>query len=685
MKKMTISKNDACSISVIMPVYNAGKHVYKSIQSVLNQTFTDFEFIIIDDCSTDESWDIIQSFSDSRIHIVRNDKRIGHYPALNSGMRIAKGRYMAMIGAEDISLPDRLWKQFDYLENNHKIVAIGAQFESSGHELPLSYEEICAGLLEDNCVLYSSLLIRSTFLWQSGGYNEQYKDSSDYDLVCRLCLTGKIENLPETCIIRRSNAEKFSHEKDMLKKEYKEDVRQKYQIAFINKNKSPKLPEVCESETGYPDMGRIIGLYIMGDCFNQSYRDKADFLLESILDISHANTPLSIKNGFLGIGSALIYLLRYDFVSGDEDEILESIDTAIYYSVLYYKDNTDFDWQGTLYYLRKRALMPCRINLLTQLKIKKTIISLLDLYKLNMNNLQNAKIEKELDSYCDDNLFKHLISIYRNNENDQQGVCKQKNIIHSDSVSFVIPVRIDSEERLSNLMVIIDQLLPINNAEIIILEADKKSELGNQNFGNRIQYHFVKDEDPVYHRTKYMNKLLRMAKSQIVGIWDADVLLEKEQIEESISQIKEGKAIMSFPFDGFFYDLSPTISNDFRTDRSFQIFKKNEDNLPLSFGTYSVGGAFLVNKDVYCQIGGENETFYGWGAEDNEHVKRVEILGYRIHRSKGALYHLYHPRHNSRYAGLDFELNNLKEFIKVSEMSTGELEAYVKTWNWLIK
>ena len=200
---------------------------------------------------------------------------------------------------------------------------------------------------------------------------------------------------------------------------------------------------------------------------------------------------------------------------------------------------------------------------------------------------------------------------------------------------------------------------------------------------NRVQYFFITDRDPVFHRTKYINELLKIAKTPIVGIWDADVIASKEQIEESIGQIKEGHAIMSFPYNGRFFFLSPDLSDDFRKKREFNIFEEQKNKLSLSFGTYSVGGAFVVNKDAYKLVGEENEKFYGWGAEDNERVKRVEVLGYNIHRASGALYHLYHPRKNSVYADKEVELNSLKELIKVANMSSEELISYINTWDWL--
>ena len=680
---MTASVKHPVVISVIMPVYNIEKIVSKSIESIINQTFSDFEFIIIDDCSTDGTWDIVQAFSDNRLITIRNDRHKGQYPTRNFGMEIAKGKYIAVMDGSNIALPDRFRKQYDYMEKNLDVLASGTQCEFIGLgqkiENPVTYNEICASLLNDNCFIHPSLLIRSEAIRKIGGYDEHYIYASEYDMVCRLCLTGRIENLPDTCIHYRWHPGQISQNKALEQRDYTDEIRQQYQIAYINKIKPPALSEVGKAETDYPEMGRVIGLYMMGECVDQSFRDKAEHLLDTLFDNINISTPLCTKKGLLGIGTGVIYLLRNHFAEGDEDEILENIDTAIFYAISYYDgNNQDFDWEGTFSYLRKRVMTSNTGKILAQLKIKNAIIQLLDMYNRYKSKTDFKYLDKELDCYCACNLFKNLISIYRNTERKYNKV----DSIDSDSVTFVVPVRIDSEERRKNLSASIEHLLSIDNADIIILEADKQTLLSQHNYGSRVQYTFVKDDAQIFHRTKYLNKLLDMAKSPVVGIWDADVLISKAQMEASIGQVRSGSAIMSIPYNGHCYFLSSALSNDFRTKRSFTVFEEQKDHLRLIYGTYSSGGAFFVHKKAYCRMGGENENFYGWGAEDIERVKRMEILGYRIHRTSGALYHLYHPRNNSRYANVDLELLSLNELIKVADMNKEQLKSYIK-WNLL--
>ena len=677
-------------ISVIMPVYNSEKYIADSILSILNQTFSDFELIIIDDCSTDNTWEIIQSFSDNRIITVRNKENIGNYPSRNIGIKKAAGNYIAVMDGDDIALPDRLRKQYNYLEKNSGTLALGTQFNFMGLDYikknPIVYEEICAELLNDNCFLHPSLLIRSEVMRQLNGYDEKYIYSSDYDLICRMSILGKIENLPDTCMLYRWHPDQISQKKAFEQREFADEIRQRHQIVFINKNKPVILPDVGSSETGHPEIGRVIGLYIMGECIDKSFREEADKLLNLILIKVNKSIPLCIKRGLLGIGMGLIYLLRNNFVEGDEDEVLESIDREIFLSIIYFKENQILDWEGVSDYLRKRASLQNSKNLLIQLKVKKTALHLIDIYKKyrkSENISIGGRINKGLDGFYKDNLFQRLIISAREDDVLKDSDTNSDNNINTDAITFVIPIRFDSKERYNNLLVVIDSLLTIKNSEVIILEADTISKFDKNRCNDKVQHHFIEDNDPVFYRTKYINILLKLSSNPIVGIWDADVIFPKEQIEESIRQIKEGNAIMSFPYNGHFYVLTPFISDTFRKKRDFCVFDEQKDKISLSFGTYSVGGAFVVNKDVYCSIGGENERFYGWGAEDFERVKRLEILGQKIHRSAGRLYHLFHPRNNSWYVNEDVEIATLKELIKISNMSAEELSAYINTWDWI--
>ena len=112
-------------ISVLMPAYNAEKYIGEAIESILNQTYKDFEFIIINDGSIDRTEDIILSYDDPRIIYLKNKENSGIVASLNNGLKQAKGQYVARMDADDISLPTRFEKQLQYMESNQHIFVLG--------------------------------------------------------------------------------------------------------------------------------------------------------------------------------------------------------------------------------------------------------------------------------------------------------------------------------------------------------------------------------------------------------------------------------------------------------------------------------------------------------------------------------------------------------------------------------
>ena len=106
------------TISVIMATYNNAKYISKTVESILNQSFTDFEFIIINDCSKDNTLKILSRFDDKRINIINNKKNLGLYKSLNVGFNSSSGDFIARIDADDIAFPNRLQVQYDYLKSN---------------------------------------------------------------------------------------------------------------------------------------------------------------------------------------------------------------------------------------------------------------------------------------------------------------------------------------------------------------------------------------------------------------------------------------------------------------------------------------------------------------------------------------------------------------------------------------
>lgn len=251
-----------------------------------------------------------------------------------------------------------------------------------------------------------------------------------------------------------------------------------------------------------------------------------------------------------------------------------------------------------------------------------------------------------------------------------------------ETISFVIPIRIDCTERLRNLRTVITNLQELN-CHIYILEADQEQKVYLEP-NEKVETIFVKDNDSVFYRTRYLNQLLKQAKTSIVGVWDADVIVPHTQIEQSVIALQQSESIFSSPYDGRFLMMDPAWSEAYCLTHNNQLLH-NERGLKKLWEKPVWGGAFLVNRSAYLQCGGENEHFYGWGPEDIERVHRTEILGYPIHRSKGILYHLWHPRGaNSNFGTQERANNNRAELIKICNMEKEELQTYIASWKSVI-
>lgn len=190
-------------ISVVMSVYNDETFLEDSIKSILEQTFSDFEFIIINDCSTDTSYDIISRFQDERIKILENEHNIGLTRSLNIAIKVAKGEYIARQDADDISLPNRFEKQIFYLDNNPEIALLGTsihRINGNGHilrEVKSVNKPSFKDFLESNHIKHGSSMFRRAIFMQLGGYNELFRYSQDYELWLRFAESYDIRNLLE--------------------------------------------------------------------------------------------------------------------------------------------------------------------------------------------------------------------------------------------------------------------------------------------------------------------------------------------------------------------------------------------------------------------------------------------------------------------------------------------------------
>lgn len=192
-------------ISVVMSVHNGEQYLKEAVQSILRQSYQDFEFIIIDDGSTDKTSEIIKSFNDFRIKVITNSENLGLTKSLNKGAKTAKGKYIARMDADDISLPHRFEVQTAFLEKNPQYALVGSsyyQINSTGKIVAYTGVltknlEIRSGLLKQNWFGHGSVMIRKSAFIDCNGYDEEFEYAQDYDLWLRLSEQFKIANIEE--------------------------------------------------------------------------------------------------------------------------------------------------------------------------------------------------------------------------------------------------------------------------------------------------------------------------------------------------------------------------------------------------------------------------------------------------------------------------------------------------------
>jgi glycosyltransferase involved in cell wall biosynthesis len=214
-------------VTVIMPVYNGEKYIALAIQSILNQTFPNFELIIINDGSTDTSKKIAESFSDPRIRILDQDKNLGLVATRNRGFKEARGEYIALLDADDTTSPDRLEREATFLDTHPNFGLVGSQvrlIDQNGTPTGVKWEESVPSeklpirLLFGNCFSQSSLMLRKEALPREW-YKEGFAPAEDYELWVRILESWKAWNLPTVLLNYRIHGKNTSETKrDMQQK-----------------------------------------------------------------------------------------------------------------------------------------------------------------------------------------------------------------------------------------------------------------------------------------------------------------------------------------------------------------------------------------------------------------------------------------------------------------------------------
>lgn len=230
----------AFSLSVLMTVYNGGQYLRHAVESVLKQSYSDFEFLIVNDASTDGTQDILNAYQDRRIRIIQNPCNQGQTVSLNIGLREARSEYIARIDADDIAFPHWLQSQINFLKNNGAVDVLSAGLVTFGEKglgkayfSPSCRDDILLKAIIKSPINHGSALIKKDAILNIGGYNNNYKIAADYGVWTNLLRqNGCITSNPDIVMAIRRHADSESEKNRLTQmlKEFTEISRQHVQF-----------------------------------------------------------------------------------------------------------------------------------------------------------------------------------------------------------------------------------------------------------------------------------------------------------------------------------------------------------------------------------------------------------------------------------------------------------------------
>lgn len=207
----------APAVTVLMPVYNAERFVAEAVDSVLGQSFRDFELLVINDGSSDRTLGILATYKDSRLRIVDNERNLGVIASLNKGLELARTEFVARMDADDVCHPDRLALQVEFMQSRPDIGVVGTWYRPIGARwgqvvrLPTTHEDICAWLPFHCPIAHPTVLLRrKAFATGRLSYDPQYRHAEDYDLWSRAARITRLANIPQPLLGYRVHIEQVT-------------------------------------------------------------------------------------------------------------------------------------------------------------------------------------------------------------------------------------------------------------------------------------------------------------------------------------------------------------------------------------------------------------------------------------------------------------------------------------------
>jgi len=239
-----------------MPVFNAEKYIADAVRSVLDQSFTDFELLIVNDGSTDNSASIILAFDDARIRLLNCENR-GVSAALNTGLREAKGRYIARFDADDICYRDRLRVQVSFLDSHPEHILVGSDVDYITEEGNFIYRHYCFAYTDATIkerlyfycpFIHSAVMYRKEPVLAVGGYEPAAHTFEDYFLWTLLAGKGKLANLPESLVKVRLNPASVTMDEKWRGRRFRQLKRQTIKSGTINADQETELLQILREQ-----------------------------------------------------------------------------------------------------------------------------------------------------------------------------------------------------------------------------------------------------------------------------------------------------------------------------------------------------------------------------------------------------------------------------------------------------
>ncbi len=277
--KGSTARADEPRVSVVMPVFNGEKFLGQAIESILHQTYTDFELLIINDGSTDSSLDIAQAYTDPRVRIINNDRNRGLINTLNLGLGLAQGGYIARMDSDDLASPGRFAIQVEFLDLHSEIAVVGTWVNLiddgdnvfSLWRMPTDSYAIREALLESCWLCHPSVMFRKKAVLAVGGYNPAALHAEDYDLWLRMSERYLLANIPQPLLGYRMHTEQVSIKKISAQRKMADrcrlaSIERRRKLKILTENSRVELPGIWQRLTAAPttlgdDYMKWINLY----------------------------------------------------------------------------------------------------------------------------------------------------------------------------------------------------------------------------------------------------------------------------------------------------------------------------------------------------------------------------------------------------------------------------------------